>query len=92
MYRTSPIKSGQISVGVEKKVTTQAGTIVGAVRFGGHDFTPGDAIANGYHYYSGGAAEVRSLAPINVMAGHKELHFHGEQRTDTFKGPAIFGG
>ncbi len=56
----------------EQPFTTRAGTIVGAVRFDGHDFTAGHMIANGYDYYSGGIAEVHPLAPINVIAGHKE--------------------
>jgi len=72
MYRTSPIKSGQIYVREGKQFTTRAGTVVGAMRFGGHDFAAGDANANGYDYYSGGVAAVHSLAPLNVIAGHKE--------------------
>lgn len=72
MYRTSPIKSGQICLRVGKQFTIHAGTVVGAVRFGGHDFLAGDPITNRYDYYSGGVAAVRSLAPINAIAGHKE--------------------
>ena len=63
MYRTSPIKSGQIYVRVGKQFTTREGPVVVAVRFGGHDFLAGDASANGYDYYSGGVAAVHSLAP-----------------------------
>ena len=72
MYRTSPIKSGQICARAEKQFTTQAGTVIGAVQFDGHDFAAGNASANGYDYYSGGVAAVHSLAPLNVIAGHKE--------------------
>jgi hypothetical protein len=72
MYRTSPIKTGQIYVREGKQITTRAGTIVGAVRFAGHNSTPGDATANGYDYYSGDVAAVHSLARLIVIADHKE--------------------
>ena len=72
MYRTSPIKSGQICVREGNQFTTRAGTVVGAMRFGGHAYSQGDATANRYDYYSGGDAAVHSLAPINLIAGHKE--------------------
>lgn len=55
-----------------KTFTTHAGLIVGAVRFDGNSFTPGDGIANRYDYYSGSVPGVHPLAPINVIAGHKE--------------------
>jgi len=42
------------------------------MRFGGHNYSQGDATANRYDYYSGGVAAVHSLAPIKVIAGHKE--------------------
>lgn len=72
MYRTSPIKTGQICVWVGKRFSTRAGTVVGAVRLGGLNYTQGDATANRYDYYSGGVVAVRSLASLNVIAGHKE--------------------
>ena len=72
MYRTSPIKSGQISVREGKQLTTRAGTIVGAVRFAGNSFSPGDVIAIRYDYYSGSVPAVHPLASINMIAGYKE--------------------
>jgi hypothetical protein len=42
------------------------------MRFAGYDFEAGGATANRYDYYSGGVAAVHSLAPLNVIACHKE--------------------
>jgi hypothetical protein len=72
MYPTSPIKSGQMYAREGKQFATHAGTVAGAVPFGGYDFPRGNPNASGYDYYSGGVAAVRSLAPLNVIAGHKE--------------------
>ena len=56
----------------EQQITSLAGAIVGAVRFGGYDSTPGESTVKGYDYYSIDAAAVRSPASLNVIAGHKE--------------------
>jgi hypothetical protein len=61
MYRTSLIKSGQMYVQSGKDSSANGGTVAGAVRFP-DAICNGNAGANGYDYYSGDVAAVRSLA------------------------------